>query len=299
MGCIHHGAAARIAAVLVFALLASGCSSAVVDASSSAGDGAAVVDEPNVDVAETDDEIGDEPAETAAPAVSTASVRVSDGLISYYGFEEGSGDQVTDAAGGFDLTIADPSAAEWTDGALRINSPTTISNPAPPTSVIEAATASGELSVEAWIETGNLDQSGPARIVSISGDTQNRNFTVGQGVHNSDGNFLDFRLRSSDTSDNGEPSLASPDDVFTTALTHIVATRSPNGTTRLYFDGALQSTGSAGGDLANWDDDYRLLLGNETTGDRPWVGTLYLVAIYDRALTEAEVTQNFSAGHLE
>lgn len=50
---------------------------------------------------------------------------------------------------------------------------------------------------------------------------------------------------------------------------------------------------------ANWDDGYRLLLGNETTGDRPWVGTLHLVARYERALIEAEVTQNFNAGHEE
>lgn len=248
----------------------------------------------------TTSDAGDVDAETttsAPQAAGESAVRVSEGLVSIYGFDEVEGSQVGDSVGDIDLTISDPDAVTWLDGALRIDTPTTIGSSTPPTAMIDAATTTGELSVEAWIETDNLDQSGPARIVSISGDTQNRNFTVGQGVHNSDGNFLDVRLRSTDTSDNGEPSLASPDGILTTRLTHIVATRSADGTTRLYFDGVLQSTGAAGGDLSNWDDSYRLLIGNEATGDRPWVGTLHMVALYGRALTDAEVAQNFNAGH--
>ena len=50
------------------------------------------------------------------------------------------------------------------------------------------------------------------------------------------------------------------------------------------------------GSLANWIGDFRLLLANERTGDRPWHGELHLVAIYDRALSAGEVAQNFKAG---
>lgn len=242
------------------------------------------------------DESSANESEPDTESVTDQTGRITDGLVTLYNFEEGSGDQVTDSAGGHDLTIADPDAVEWLDGALNINTATVITSPEPPVAMIDGASTSGELTVEAWIETNDLEQSGPARIVSISGDRQNRNFTVGQGVHGSTGNFLDVRLRSTDTDDNGTPSLASPDGVLTTALTHIVATRSSDGTTRLYFDGALESTGSAGGDLSNWDDSYRLLLGNETSNDRPWIGTLHLVALYDRALSEADVAQNFDSG---
>ena len=50
------------------------------------------------------------------------------------------------------------------------------------------------------------------------------------------------------------------------------------------------------GTLSNWSDSFPLVLANEVTGERPWLGTFYLVAIYDRALTAKEVTRNFQAG---
>lgn len=45
--------------------------------------------------------------------------------------------------------------------------------------------------------------------------------------------------------------------------------------------------------LQEWDSTYRLFIGNEKSGDRPWVGDLRYVAIYDRALDPAEVEQKF------
>jgi hypothetical protein len=81
-----------------------------------------------------------------------------------------------------------------------------------------------------------------------------------------------------------------------TALTHVVYTRNAAEEARIYLDGVEQASGSVGGDFSNWDTSYHLGLANELTGDRPWLGELHLVAIFDRALTEAEVNQNFEAG---
>src|SRR6185437_1784521 len=53
---------------------------------------------------------------------------------------------------------------------------------------------------------------------------------------------------------------------------------------------------SGGGSLANWDDTFALVLGNETTGDRQWLGEIRFLAIHDSALTPAQVLQNFNAG---
>lgn len=50
-------------------------------------------------------------------------------------------------------------------------------------------------------------------------------------------------------------------------------------------------------DLSNWDQTHRLFLGNEGSLDRPWRGTMYLVAVYDHALSPEEVMANFSAGY--
>lgn len=49
-------------------------------------------------------------------------------------------------------------------------------------------------------------------------------------------------------------------------------------------------------DFSNWDNGFTFQLGNEGTLDRPWLGKLYLVAIYDRALRPDEVLTNFTAG---
>ncbi|MFH1943111.1 MAG: VanZ family protein [bacterium] len=41
--------------------------------------------------------------------------------------------------------------------------------------------------------------------------------------------------------------------------------------------------------FVNWNDNYRLLMGNEETLNRPWKGELFLVAVYDRALALPEI----------
>jgi glycopeptide antibiotics resistance protein len=46
-----------------------------------------------------------------------------------------------------------------------------------------------------------------------------------------------------------------------------------------------------------WDSQYRLQFGNETTMNRPWLGKMYLVALYRRALSADEVNKNFDAGY--
>ena len=40
-------------------------------------------------------------------------------------------------------------------------------------------------------------------------------------------------------------------------------------------------------DFRNWQADYAFLFGNEATGDRPWSGRIFEVALYDRALDDA------------
>jgi hypothetical protein len=92
------------------------------------------------------------------------------------------------------------------------------------------------------------------------------------------------------------PSLTTPTGVLAATLTHVVYTRDASGQATIYLDGLPVSGEQTDGSLDSWDSGYRLLLGNEASGDRPWLGELYLVAIYDRALSEAEVTQNFGAG---
>jgi len=76
----------------------------------------------------------------------------------------------------------------------------------------------------------------------------------------------------------------------------VIYTRDAAGVATIYVDGTVQASGTVGGDLSNWNGGYRLALANELTGNRPWLGELHLVAVFDRALSAAEVSQNYNAG---
>ncbi len=83
------------------------------------------------------------------------------------------------------------------------------------------------------------------------------------------------------------------------ALQHVVLTYDPVNGRRLYvngkFTGDVDPRGG-GGSLADWDDSFAFVLGNETTGTRPWAGVMRLVAVHNRALTLKQIQQNFAAG---
>ncbi|NOK58821.1 MAG: hypothetical protein GFH27_549301n151 [Chloroflexi bacterium AL-W] len=241
------------------------------------------------------------PTNTNTPTATPApGARVTNGLQTLYGFQEGSGAMVRDVAGvgtPLDLTIADPANVTWENGGgLTLNSGTIIESSGAASPIISAARASNELTLEAWITPAQASQGGPARMVSISADGLNRNLTLGHGTGSTPSSAFDVRLRTTDTSLNGVPSLSTGTGMATTGLTHMVYTRSSTGAARIYINGVQQASATVGGDLSNWNTGYRLALGNEPTNDRPWLGTYHLVAFYNRALSAGEVDQNYLAG---
>ncbi len=46
----------------------------------------------------------------------------------------------------------------------------------------------------------------------------------------------------------------------------------------------------------NWDAQFPFQLGNEATLDRPWLGKIYLIALYNRALAPDEIAHHFQLG---
>jgi hypothetical protein len=95
---------------------------------------------------------------------------------------------------------------------------------------------------------------------------------------------------------NGNPTVFTTAGTATTALTHVVYTHSSDGAEVLYVDGVENQTFMRTGGLTPWDGTYPILVANEATRDRAWLGELHLIAVYDRALDVGEVTQNFMAG---
>ncbi len=220
--------------------------------------------------------------------------RARDGLVALFTFKEGKGAIVGGVSGTGEmlaLKAADPSAAEWAPNGLRITKPTIIETAAPPKPLIDGCRKSHEITIEAWLKPADSRQGGPARIVSLSRDPYHRNFTLGQ-----ERGGYDVRLRTTTTGENGKrPSLGAGGCVET-KLSHVVYTRDKAGKARLYVDGVVKAERTIGGDLSNWDGGYRLALGNELTRDRPWLGTLRLVALYARALSSDEVAAHHRLG---
>ena len=230
-------------------------------------------------------------------------------MQSLYTFREGSGSTVTDVSGvgaPLNLTIANSGAVTWVSGGgLQVNSggsTTIIESATAAAKVISAAKTSNEITVEAWIRPANTTQAGPARIVTISGDPSNRNVTLGQGYWGSTPTDLfNARLRTTTNNDNGDsPSVLTNSGTATTNLTHVVYTRDAAGNVQMYLNGSPVTVNQPviGGNLSNWDSSYKLALADEfgSTGGRSWAGTYHLVGIYSKALSAAEVSQNYAAG---
>jgi hypothetical protein len=229
-----------------------------------------------------------------ASTLALAADRTRDGLIALYDFKDVDGVLIQDQSGvgeALDLKIADLKAVQRSPGALQVNGSVQIVSEKPARKLIDAVRQSGELTIEAWLQPAKLDQEGPARILSLSRDTSNRNFTFGQ-----DGDAYELRLRSTKTSANGIPSVSAGSKSAVLKDTHVVYTRDRNGNARFYLNGQPGKAGKVQGDLGNWDKSYHLTLANERTNDRPWLGTYRLVAIYDRSLSADEVVHHFEAG---
>jgi hypothetical protein len=155
--------------------------------------------------------------------------------------------------------------------------------------------STGEFTVEAWVTPANVAQTG-AWIVSYSGSDTTRNTTLGQAAMS-----WTASTRSDKTTANGNKTLLTTDATkfpVQASLQHVVLTYTPTDGQKVYVNGVDTGTKdtSAGGSLASWDNTFALVLGAEANGKDQWLGTLRFVAIHNRALTAAQVMQNFNAG---
>ena len=220
--------------------------------------------------------------------------RVVDGLQAIYTFEALVNGVIPDRAGigdGIDLRIDRPEGVRFQAGRMTLDPPVVIASDGPATRLTQALRQAQQFSLEVWITPAEAEQTGPARIVSLSLDKSKRSLSLVQEK----GRF-ELRLRTSTTTDNGTPGTPTPDGTATHRLTHFIATRTPDGVVRLFLDGREVATNTVAGDMNRWPDDCRLVIGNEVSGDRPWRGEVAMVALSSRALSADEIASNFAAG---
>lgn len=217
------------------------------------------------------------------------------GLVAYYNLTSGRGKRVLDRSGygePLHLEIENAHELRWLEGCGLVNTGESIVKSLRPASKIgRAAMMTDALTVEAWVRADEI-QTGPERIVTYSENTRERNFTLAQ-----EGDRFVFRLKTTRTDDNGTPDRRSEAGAVRVGeLQHVVFTRDAEGAERMYVDGALQYSGHVGGDLGNWGAHCRLMLFNENTRDRSFRGAIRNVAIYDRAISQADVRASFARG---
>ncbi len=242
-------------------------------------------------------EVDPEPDERSRPDLEPDAepdpTRVTDGLAAAWSLDEMGGGVAHDVSGTSPplvLAVDFGPGAAWEPGSYHASSPARLQSPQPAGALIAAVRESDAFTLEAWMTPDGTEQTGPARILSISSSPTARNVTLAQ-----EGTQLRLRLRTTSTGDNGLPEVSTGDGVLTGELAHVSLTRDPAGAVHIYVNGAVVLSDSIGGALDGWDD-MPMILANEATGDRPWLGALHLAAVYARALSPAEVQANFAAG---
>jgi len=228
--------------------------------------------------------------------VASGGSRFDNAAIALYEFKTGTGSVAYDTSGvepAANLTMS--GAVTWVGGwGIDLRGGKAQGTTASSRKLHDLIKATGEYTIEAWVAPANVVQE-MAYIVSYSGGTTARNFTLGQTMYN-----YDFMSRATTTDANGQPVLSTPsaDEVLQATLQHVVATYSAVDGRRIYVNGALasQPDTAPAGLFTDWNDTFALVLGNEVSSDRTWQGVVRMVAIHNRALTEAQITQNFEAG---
>jgi len=179
---------------------------------------------------------------SAGPSFPSARPRVRDGLVLLYDFSEGEGNLIHDRApkeGQVDLRIRDPRLVRWLHpNGLALTHATVVASEQPPVKFRGwQAEGRDSVTVEAWVKPTDLSQAGPARIVSYSKDTANRNLTLGQ-----ERGDIVFRLRTPVSGLNGaRPAMMTRDQPLQLALEHLLITYQ-SGRETLYVNGMVHST---------------------------------------------------------
>ena len=231
--------------------------------------------------------------------------RFEDHIIALYEFKTGEGTTAFDTSGiepSMHLTLS--GNVDWvggyglsfgpafTDDGTSVRSGKAQATTGNSAKLHNLLTASGEYSLEAWIVPANVTQE-EARIITYSGSAMARNLTLGQTLQN-----YEVLQRSTTTDQNAVFSTEDGANRLQASLQHVVVNFTPDQGREIYING--EHTGDVdpapGGLLSEWDNNFALVLGNETDGNSPWEGSLRLVAFHNRALTPAQIRTNFEVG---
>jgi hypothetical protein len=228
--------------------------------------------------------------------------RYQDNLIAFWDFKEETGTVAHDTSGvapAADLTLEGPTL--MSSYGIRVDTGRAIATQEASRKlydiIAEPTDGTQQYTIEAWVANANTTQEGPARIVGYSANSGSANMMLGQVMY-----YYNFRNRTvnPEVNDNGNPALqtADADRDAQATLQHVVITYDQYRGRRVHVNGTWTEDMDEVETfpLWNWSPNHRIVMGNDVSNDRQWLGSIRLVAIYKYALTNEQILQNFAAG---
>ncbi len=229
--------------------------------------------------------------------------RIQDGLVAYYNFRYDPDFIIRDLSRFGDpvnLRIQNPSAVSWSsNNNLELLSNNVLVSVIPAKKIITALKSTGEITAECWIKPEEPDMSFDSRIISLGNNDSEVGFILDQNYNYSEYHktlHYGVRLQTESTIESGYPEMAPDKSISYINMQHIAYVRDNMGKESLYMNGEKVTEGFRPSGFESWKDNFYLRIGNENDMNHPWRGTLYSVAIYNRALDLNEITRNFSVG---
>ena len=199
--------------------------------------------------------------------------------LAAYALDEGSGRTADDSGEppSLALDLVGPRTT-WVDGGGVHFAGGAARSASAASGIVRAVRASGEVTILVRFRPERLDETGPARVVTISSGTDEGQVNVHVGQ---EGRSLSIRLRATCN----EFNWTTVPNVFTSTRDTVdVALTFGDRTERVYVGGAPVAAWRLRGTLGNWDPTFPLVVGNEATLDRAFVGDVYDVRVYGQAL---------------
>ncbi len=145
-----------------------------------------------------------------------------------------------------------------------------------------------------WVRPARADKAGSGILAALIDNHSNGDLKLSQIRADKAGSGrYEARLRTTRKPAGDE--IQTGRDSIRAELTHVVLTRDARSLTRIYINGVEQAEQRITGALTNWRETV-LTLANDLSGRHPWLGEYQHLALYNRALSSAEVMQHFADG---
>lgn len=226
--------------------------------------------------------------------------REDDALVALYDFATNAEQQQTgtldDSSGRgkpLALTVVKPSKVDFNDESVEFSGTAAVSA-AKAKKVTTPISKSDAFTIETWIDPEGA-KVGVSQLVAL--EKTQKSVTAGLGIQRFKSGQVRFTITTAtkDTGRTGTTLKSSNVALNAGELNHVVVTRTPFGTVRLFVNGEVIDDWRVAGDILR-ANGHKLAVGARVSGSKPFTGEMHLTAVYAEALDTKTIRQNYKAG---